>query len=251
MIRYALFLGLGGPVTLACSVLVLAGGVAGAGRGFFDRVQRAWARILLALAGVRLEVEGRENLVRDGPQVVVSNHQSLFDIPALFAALPVSLRFVAKIELSRVPVFAHAMRRAGHVFIDRTDRNQAMSAMRAAGERMKREGLSLGLFPEGTRSGDGRLLRFRSGSFLMAVETQTVLVPVAVDGGAEILPKGRRRLVPRTMHVRCGSPIDLEGLEREDVDRIRERTRAVMAEMLAGVRAGPGVRGGGAGRGDR
>lgn len=236
MIRFLVFMGLGAPVTLAFSLMALVGGVAGAGSGFFDRVHRGWSRTLLGLAGIRLEVEGMEHVSRDAPQVLVSNHQSLFDIPALFAALPVSLRFVAKAELSRVPVFAHAMRQAGHVFIDRSNRDQAMAAMRRAGRRMKEEGLSLGLFPEGTRSGDGRLRRFRGGSILAAIETQTVLVPVAVDGGAHILPKGRRSLAPRPIRVRCGPPIPLEGLGREDVDRIRKRSRATVARLLEEVR---------------
>jgi 1-acyl-sn-glycerol-3-phosphate acyltransferase len=159
----------------------------------------------------------------------------MFDIWAMFATLPVSLRFIAKKELSRIPIFAHAMRHAGHVFIDRTDRTQAAEAMRRAGQRMQEEGLSLGLFPEGTRSRDGSLGAFKKGSFALAIETRTTLVPIAVDGGAEIVPGGLR-LRPRPLLMYCGSPINLSGLDAGDRDALLARSRAEIGEMLEEAR---------------
>lgn len=232
MIRYLLFLGAGVPVTFFFSTVSLVGGLLRAPRELHDWVHRNWSRILLRLAGVRLVTEGTENLERHEAVVVVSNHQSLFDIFALFAALPVSLRFVAKKELDGIPVFSNAMRQAGHVFIDRSDRRQAVRTMRCAGERMREEGLALGLFPEGTRSPDGRLLPFKKGPFVLAIDTQTAIVPVAVEGGGRILPKGRRRLEPRPIHVRCGEVRTLRGLGREDRDELLRRTRERIAGML-------------------
>lgn len=237
MLRFIVFLLVGGPVTVLFSLLALAGGPLRAGTGWFDWVHRTWSRILLGVAGVRVEVEGMEHLRVDGPQVLVCNHQSLFDILALFAALPVSLRFVAKKELSGVPVFSGAMRRAGHVFIDRGDRSQAVRAMRRAGDRMREEGLSLGLFPEGTRSPGGRLQPFKKGAFVLAIDTQTDLVPVAVQGGAAILPKGRRRLESRPIRIRCGERMPLEGMSHEDRDEVLHRARDAIASMLHELRA--------------
>lgn len=236
MIRLALFLVLAVPTTLLFSLLALVGGIVGAGRGWFDWIHRTWSRLLLRLAGVRVVAEGVEALSSEEPQVLVCNHQSLFDIPALFAALPVSLRFVAKIELSRVPVFAGAMRRAGHVFVDRGDRVQAIDAMQRAGRRMRRDGLTLGLFPEGTRSRDGKLRGFKKGAFALAVETGTAIVPVAVEGGAEILPEGEFRLLPGTIQLRCGERIELDGRESADRNAILETSRDAIARMLGRIR---------------
>lgn len=237
MIRLTAFLAVGLPLTVLFSVLALAGGVVGAGRGWFDWIHRTWSRMLLRLAGTRVEVEGLEALSTGEPQVLVCNHQSLLDIPALFAALPVSLRFVAKVELSRIPVFAGAMRRAGHVFVDREDRDQAIAAMRAAGRRMRAEGLTLGLFPEGTRSRDGRLRPFKKGPFALAVETGTAVVPVALHGGGAILPKGKGRLEPGTLRLRCGRRIEPSDLDRIDRDALRREARDVIASMLRSMGA--------------
>ena len=232
LLRTALLAVVGGPATVFFSLVSLIGGLLHAPRGLHDWVHRTWSRFLLRLAGIRLEIEGLENLRPGREQVIVANHQSLFDILALFAALPVSLRFIAKIELSRIPVFGGAMRQAGHVFIDRSDLRQAIRAMRAAGERMRREGLTLGVFPEGTRSRDGRLQPFKKGSFVLAIETGTRLVPVAVQGGRAILPKGRRLLRPGPMRVRCAPAVELDRLAREDRDSLLEETRSAIAGML-------------------
>jgi 1-acyl-sn-glycerol-3-phosphate acyltransferase len=238
VIRYLAALAVAVPATILFSVLAVAGGLVRARPPYFDWIQRAWSRLVLTAAGVRVAAEGVEHLDSEGPQVLVANHQSLLDVPALFHALPVSLRFVAKMELSRVPLFGAAVARAGHVFIDRDNPVQAVETMRKAAERMKDEGFTLGLFPEGTRSPDMELRRFRRGPFVLAIETGTVLVPVAVDGGPRVLPPGERRLRPGTVHVRCGEPVDLEGLDRDDRDALLDRARTEVSGMLEAIREG-------------
>ncbi|MEE8561062.1 MAG: lysophospholipid acyltransferase family protein, partial [Gemmatimonadota bacterium] len=165
------------PSTIFFSLVAIVAGLLRAPKSTFDWVHRNWSRSVLRAAGVEVRVTGLEHVVPDGAQIFVSNHQSMFDIWALFATLPVSLRFVAKREMARIPLLSRAMRAAGHVFIDRQDRVQAAEVMRRAGKRMLREGLSLGLFPEGTRARDGRLKPFKKGTFVLAIETQTTLVP--------------------------------------------------------------------------
>lgn len=226
--------------TLAFSSVGVVGGLLGAGKGLFDWIHRNWSRSLLWAAGVRVEAEGLERLRPDAAQIIVANHQSMFDIWALMAVLPVSLRFVAKEELSRVPVFAGACRAAGHVFIDRKDTASAVEEIREAGARMRREGLSLVLFAEGTRSVDGRLRPFKRGPFTLAIETQAPLVPVAVEGGGRILPKGSRRLRPGTLRVRCGEPISVKGLAAQDRDALLARTREAIQGMLGELGCGAG-----------
>ena len=134
-------------------------------------------------------------------------------------------------------MFAGAMRRAGHVFIDRGDRAQAIAAMDEAGARMRREGLTLVLFPEGTRSRDGRLRAFKKGAFALAAETRTPIVPVAVHGGARVLPEGGGRLEAGTIRIRCGPRIELRPGEPVDRESIRRRSRDAIATMLRTLRA--------------
>ena len=232
------------PSTIFFSLVAIVAGLLRAPKSTFDWVHRNWSRSVLRAAGVEVRVAGLQHVVPDGAQIFISNHQSMFDIWALFATLPVSLRFVAKKEMSRIPILSRAMRAAGHVFIDRQDRAQAAEAMRLAGQRMLREGLSLGLFPEGTRARDGRLKPFKKGTFVLAIETQTTLVPVVVDGGGEIILDGRGgrpplRLRPRPIEIRCAEPIRLSGLTAADRDELLARTRAEIVRLLEEVRRTP------------
>jgi len=229
------------PATAFFSFVSLVGGLVGAPRGLHDWVHRGWSRTLLRTAGVRVRVSGRENLSREGAQIFIANHQSMFDVFALMATAPVSLRFVAKREIGRVPLLAQAMRAAGHVFIDRKDRIAAIAAMRAAGERMKREPLTLVLFPEGTRSPDGRLLPFKKGTFVLAIETQAALVPVALEGGGRVLEKGSWRVHAGRMDVRFGKPIPTRGRTSADREELLECARKRISALLAEIRRDAGA----------
>lgn len=219
--------------TLVFSLIGVIGGLVRAGHGWFDWIHRNWAGLMLRVAGARLEVEGLENLEPGRGQILVANHQSMLDIWALMAGVPVSLRFVAKAELSKIPVFARACRVAGHVFIDRGEATQARAAIRAAGERIRDEGLTLVLFPEGTRSLDGRVGRFRRGSFALAIESQAHLVPVAIDGTVRVFPKGAKTLRPGVVHIRIAPAIPLQGMTIDDRDPLMDRTHDAIVGLLA------------------
>ncbi len=219
------------------STVSIVGGLLRAPHGLHDWVHRGWARALLGAAGVRVEVEGIENLAGNGPKILVSNHQSTFDIFALFRALPVSIRFVAKRELARIPLLAQAMRSAGHVFIDREDRRGALRAMRSSAERMRREGFCLGLFPEGTRSRDGALQEFKKGSFVLAIQTQLPLVPIAVDGGWRLAAGGRLR--PGVVRVRIGRAIPTEGRTAAERAEVMGEVRDELGRLLEAIRRDP------------
>jgi 1-acyl-sn-glycerol-3-phosphate acyltransferase len=212
------------------SIRAIAGGARGAPHEEFDSVHQGWARALLGASGVRVRVDGRERLPSDGGAILVANHQSNFDIFALLSALPVSIRFVAKQELSKIPLLAQAMRSAGHVFIDRTDRRASVRQMREAAARVREEGLFLGLFPEGTRSRDGRLGSFKKGSFVLAIETGLPIVPIALDGGWR-LSKGRG-IQPGEVRIRIGDPIPTEGRTVKERDLVLDEVRRSVAELL-------------------
>ncbi|MDP2471640.1 MAG: lysophospholipid acyltransferase family protein [Candidatus Palauibacterales bacterium] len=218
------------PATAFFSTVSIAGGLVRAPAALHDWVHRWWGRTELWAAGVRTDVAGLANVSPTAPQIFVANHQSIFDIFAILAYVPASVRFVAKRELGRIPVFSLAMRAAGHVFIDRHDRRGATEAMRAAGDRMKRERLSLGLFPEGTRSKDGRLGEFKRGTFALAIETQVPIVPVAVDGGHRVARRGRIRA--GTMRLALTKPLPTEGRTAEERDEVMSVVRGSISAML-------------------
>jgi 1-acyl-sn-glycerol-3-phosphate acyltransferase len=185
-----------------------------------DWAARRWGERLLWAAGVKVELEGTENLLTDGPQIVVSNHQSWFDVFALAAALPVRYRFVAKQELGEIPVFGRAWKSCGHVSVDRGNRGAAVEALEQAWREVHEDKLTMVLFPEGTRSPDGRLKDFKKGAFVLAVQGQVPLVPVAVLGSREIMAKGSSRVRSGEIKVRIGNPIPTKGATIRDRNRL-------------------------------
>jgi 1-acyl-sn-glycerol-3-phosphate acyltransferase len=230
VIRTAWFWIITVPATAFFSTVSIVGGLIRAPASLHDWVHRNWGRTELWAAGVRTRVRGLENVSHTSPQIFVANHQSIFDIFAILAHVPASVRFVAKKELGRIPIFALAMRAAGHVFIDRNDRRGASEAMRVAGGRMKRDRLSLGLFPEGTRSPTGSLREFKRGTFALAIGTQVPIVPLAVDGGYRVSTRGRIRA--GWMDVSLGAPMPTEGKTAEDRDEVLAAVRREIAGML-------------------
>ena len=161
------------------------------GADYLHAYARIWGRVSLWLAGVRLTVTGREHLSQHGPVVYMANHVSNFDILALFAGIPGQFRWMAKIELFRIPLFGLAMRRAGAIAVDRSNRRNSVLSMREAVKRIA-DGTSVVIFPEGTRSKDGTLQPFKTGSFTLALQAQVPVVPLAICGSGEVMPKHSR-----------------------------------------------------------
>jgi 1-acyl-sn-glycerol-3-phosphate acyltransferase len=206
---------------------VIIAGVLGLARkpgGVYDRATKRWSRNALWAAGIPHRVVGLEGIPVHRPLVFACNHQSWFDIFQLAAVLPGSLRFVAKKELERIPLLGRAMRKAGHVFIDRQNRERAFSAYDEAAEGI-RAGISAVVFPEGTRSRTGELLPFKKGPFVLAVAAQVPLVPVYSAGTFTLLPKGSLRLHPHPVALLFGKPIDTTGMTYDDRERLSLETR--------------------------
>ena len=167
--------------------------------------RRAWGPSSLWLAGVRLDVR-RLAPIPDGPAIFASNHESALDILAVVTALPRTIRFVAKRELFRIPVFGWHLWLGGHVMVDRSDHAQAVTSLAEAARKV-RSGTSLIVFPEGTRSRDGLVHPFKKGPFVIAMEAVVPVVPVAVSGAGAINPKGRIEVHPGTLHVSLGEAV--------------------------------------------
>lgn len=176
---------------------------------FTYALARAVIRGLLALAGVRVGVTGREHLAGIGPRLYMANHQSNLDPPILLSVLPGQIAFLAKEELFRVPLLGAVLRIGGLVPVDRSNRAAAQASIAAAAEAI-RAGRPFLIFPEGTRSLDGHLLDFKKGPFYLAEQSGATVVPVAVRGSGACMPKGQWRICPGRVEVRIQAPITTE-----------------------------------------
>ncbi len=190
-----------------------------------------WAPGILWLSGARLEVEGAERAGLEGPLLIVSNHQSLLDVPALFAALPANIRFLAKGELRRIPFLAWYISAMGMMFVDRDADESGRSAVDGMVELLRR-GVRMVVFPEGTRSTDGRLQTFRTGAFVAAIQAQVPVLPVAVAGTVKVLRIGGLRFRPGRVRVAVGEPLPTAGLGVEDRAALAERARRRIGELV-------------------
>lgn len=204
--------------------------------GIYDWGTADWSRWILWGAGTPLVIDGLER-VPPGPVVFASNHSSMFDIWALSAGMPGSIRFVAKQELARIPLLGPAMLAAGHVTIDRTNRSRAMDAYAEAARRIHERGVSTVVFPEGTRSRTGELLPFKNAPFGLAIAAQVPLVPVYVHDTFRILPKGAWRLRPTPIRISVGEPIPTTGLTLQERESLRQRAHTQIAALRARVDA--------------
>ena len=167
---------------------------------------RGFGRFILFVSGIRLRVEGKENL-HPSPAIYVSNHTSQMDIPAITSAIDIPLFFVAKSSLRSIPFLGWYMRATGMIFVDRGNREKAMQSMRDAAESIK-SGKSILSFPEGTRSPNGQVQMFRRGTFVIAKEGALPVVPLAVSGTFHSLPKSSWVIRPAVVHVRIGKVLE-------------------------------------------
>jgi 1-acyl-sn-glycerol-3-phosphate acyltransferase len=204
------------------------------------RVMGWWGRAFVRLGGWKLRVEGMENLPSGGA-VLVSNHQSVVDIPMLLSAFPRPVRFVAKRELGEIPLLGKAMAAAGNLFIDREDPRDAVRMLREAGERL-RGGRLVVVFPEGTRSRDGSIGEFRPGAFYLAQKSGAPVVPVYIDGGCRAIPKGGFRVRHAGLLVRVLPRLSQEEGAGGSKERIAAAVRARILQESARTARGKGVK---------
>jgi 1-acyl-sn-glycerol-3-phosphate acyltransferase len=221
-------------ITLATMVAVVSSETALAMARWF------WARPILFLAGARLQVDPLPDVDWDRPHVYVMNHQSNLDIPVAFAVLPANLRFVAKHSLAYVPFLGWYMAITGMIFVNRGDGRKAVSSMRRAGERI-RAGANIIVFPEGTRSRDGKVLPFKKGPFALALEARVPIVPVALEGSGAVQPAKAWIVHPGTIRVKVGRPIPTEGRDPSAREALANEVREALVRLHQEI----GGRGGG------
>ena len=197
---------------------------------YFYRAQRGWARGLFRLCGIELDVAGCEHMSRDAAYVVVCNHSSYMDIPALFGSLPTLPQFMAKRELSRIPFLGAALRAGRHLLVDRGNHASAKSSLERASEQLK-PGAAILIFPEGTRGNGSQLGSFKTGAFRLAKLAHAAILPVGISGTHQVLPKHGRIITPHRVSVRIGAPISAEEAQGLSLGELSQRARATIEQL--------------------
>ncbi|MFZ1983799.1 MAG: lysophospholipid acyltransferase family protein [Desulfatitalea sp.] len=195
-------------------------------------VARVWGRSILWASGLRVRVIGLENIDPTRSAIYMSNHQSNFDIPVFFSALPIQFRWLAKAELFKIPIFGQGMRGAGYISIDRSDTKSAIRSLAQAARNI-RAGTSVLIFPEGTRSDDGALLPFKAGGFVMAVDAGVPIVPMAVHGTFAVMPKGGYMIRRQAVWLVVRPPIDTTAYSRKTKKELMDCVHASISEAMA------------------
>jgi 1-acyl-sn-glycerol-3-phosphate acyltransferase len=192
---------------------------------FGHRCARAWAWLILKTTGVRVRVIGVEHLDPGRSYVLAANHQSIYDIPIVFTSLPLQLRIVAKDSLGRVPFLGWHLRRTGHLLVDR--RNPGPGILKRMAQ-LVRAARSVIVFPEGTRSVNGTVGRFKGGTFLLAIDAGLPVVPVSIAGSRFVMRKGRLMVCPGDVTLTVHPPMETTGIAREQAREFAERVRTVL-----------------------
>lgn len=203
----------------------------------FHAFGRGWARVILWICGIRVQVRGLDKIEPNGNYIYVSNHASLFDIPAVMAGIPDQVRIVYKQELQKIPVFGWVLKYGPYVTIDRQKSFSAMRSLELAAERIK-HGASVLLFAEGTRSEDGRLQPFKRGAFSLAAKTDKPIIPLTINGSYDRRPKGKFLINPGIIELVLEEPIPTdagEGKKFEEslMNRVSEAIRMHFKEPAA------------------
>lgn len=194
-------------------------------------LSRLWVWVVSRLFGVTFSIQHEEKADPRQSYIVAPNHQSNVDIMALMSVLPVKYRWVIKKSLLKIPMFGWGLGATGAISIDRSNPKEAAEILRA-GTRKVGRGWSVLVYPEGTRSPDGNLQPFKKGAFMMAVQTGVQILPVAVNGAYQLMPKHTLIIRPGHVTITLCDPIPTEGLTEEDVPELMERTRRAIKECI-------------------
>jgi 1-acyl-sn-glycerol-3-phosphate acyltransferase len=208
-----------GTVSLASTIVDPSG-------RFAHRCARGWAWLILKTSGVKVRVSGVERLDRARSYIFAANHQSIYDIPVVFASLPFDLRIIAKASLGGIPFLGWHLRRAGHLLVDRSNPGASVVKKMAKLVGAKQ---SLIVFPEGTRSLDGIVGRFKGGSFAIALDSGVPVVPVSISGSRHVMLKGRVAVFPGEIELTVHAPVETAGVARDDVRAFADSVRAIVA----------------------
>lgn len=193
-------------------------------------IARKWARTLLAIGGARVRIEGLEKLRKDGAYVLVANHSSYMDTPAVLL-IPLQIRFFAKQGLFRIPLLGGHLRRAGHLPVARNNPRASLKSLTEGARMVRGRGVSVVLFPEGGRSPDG-LRDFKEGAAYLAIKAGVPVVPIGIMGTRQVLPMGSIHVRPHAVTMRIGDPIPTAGMKLDARGALNAALRRQVAELI-------------------
>ena len=193
------------------------------------RFARLWGKAALLANRVKVRMEGMEHLKGEGPYIFMSNHQGSYDIFALLGHLPFQFKWLAKKELFSIPFFGWTMAAAGYISIDREGTRETVKAMNEAAQKIK-DGMSVVIFPEGSRSPDGLLQPFKKGGFTLAVKSKVPIVPISIAGSRNIMPKDKLTAASGEIRIRMGKPIETQNCSLKDRRSLMEKVSETISK---------------------
>jgi 1-acyl-sn-glycerol-3-phosphate acyltransferase len=223
--------------TCLCGAASLAGSIFDSQGRWQHACARVWSSWILKTSRIRVNLEGLEHIPRNETVIFCANHPSAMDIPILFVSLPVQFRFVAKRSLFNVPFLGWHLWRSGHIPVERDRPRKALRTLDQAAERI-RAGCSVVLFPEGTRSRDGGLGSFKTGSFYLAVKSGVPVIPITINGSRAVLKPDTLHVRPGTVEMIIHPPIATSGFSIDDVEDLSKRVRSQILARFRPADAG-------------
>jgi 1-acyl-sn-glycerol-3-phosphate acyltransferase len=194
-------------------------------------ISKIWAYTMLAVSFVRTEIKNKAKILKGTSYIIISNHQSLFDILALVTTLGIQFRWFIKKEVLKIPIFGYALYASRNIFIDRSNTTRAIESINKGIDRLPK-GAGVMVFAEGTRSPDGQIHEFKKGGFVTAITRKISILPVTVNGSRRVMPKGSLVVKPGKIQVVIGDPIDTSGYTTDTVQKLIDKTRqAIMANF--------------------
>jgi 1-acyl-sn-glycerol-3-phosphate acyltransferase len=194
-------------------------------------IGKFWSLLNLYLSGTRVTIKGKEKIEKGRTYIVMSNHQSLVDPWVLIGKLPLQLRWTIKTEVKKIPIFGYALERMGHIYVGSRKRKDTALTLKGAVQKI-REGSSLAIFPEGTRSNDGHLQKFHKGGAIIAIRSGVPILPVTINGSRFMLPKGTLALMPGKIEVIVGDSIDPGMFDENRKDELMSVVKSAIQQNL-------------------
>ncbi|MBN1474830.1 MAG: 1-acyl-sn-glycerol-3-phosphate acyltransferase [Syntrophaceae bacterium] len=218
-------------VTVVLGIPVMVAGLLSRTGNLAFSISKLWAYTMLAVSFVRTEIKNKDKIQKGTSYIIISNHQSLYDIISLVTTLGIQYRWFIKKEVLKIPIFGYALYASRNIFIDRSNTNKAIESINQGINRLPK-GVSVMVFAEGTRSPDGKIHEFKKGGFMVAVAHKMPILPVTVNGSRRVMPKGSLAFKPGKIQVVVGEPIDTSVYTADTVDELIDKTRqAIIANF--------------------
>ena len=218
-------------VTITMGIPVMVAGMLSRTGNLAFSISKLWAYTMLAVSFVRTEIKNKDKILKGTSYIIISNHQSHYDIITLVTTLGIQFRWIIKKEILKLPIFGYALYASRNIFIDRSNTTSAIESINKGFDRLPK-GVSVMVFAEGTRSPDGQIHEFKKGGFITAVARKLPILPVTVNGSRRVMHKGSFTLKPGKIQVVIGDPIDTSGYTNDTIPELIDKTRqTIMANF--------------------